>query len=166
MSKNHKKHSPYKRSKSINHIKNSRSKGNKHVKKGRKGRDCIYFDSEELTCINTHSFCNFCDNFVPKLDKTDSKKRIVKSKLSSYNDDYLELPFMASTHEKSTEYIGLSKNIGTSVHVGYMKSNDKRRHKNWCIWFEKMGKFCKYFASKCVGSSHCEKYEEKKNLNK
>lgn len=170
MSNKHKKHKSYEGSKSINHIKNSRSKGNKHIKKGRKGRDCIYYNNDKKSCNMTKRLCNFCSYFTPKSDdksdKTGSKKRTVKSKLSPYNEDYLARPFVESTHEKTNEYIGLSKNIGTPVHVGYMKSNDKRRHKNWCIWFEKVGKICKYFASKCPGSSRCEKYEERKDLDK
>lgn len=88
---------------------------------------------------------------------------MIKSKLSSYNEDYLEQPFMASTHERTNKYIGLSKNIGTPVHVGYMKSNDKRRHKARCIYYDKINKLCKWFMYKCIGSSKCDKYKEYDN---
>ena len=44
------------------YIKNSKDKSNKHVKRGRKGKDCIYFNNEKLTCNNKwhHRYNTFC----------------------------------------------------------------------------------------------------------
>lgn len=43
-------------------VKNSKNNSNKHVKKGRKGKDCVYFNDVKLTCNNkNHSKYNtFC----------------------------------------------------------------------------------------------------------
>ena len=68
----------YKKMHSINRIKNSKSKSIKHVKRGRKGKDCIYFNHEKLTCLHPLSpyhncFCNSKECGFYK-DKSPSKK--------------------------------------------------------------------------------------------
>lgn len=139
----------------IAHIKNSKNRFHKTKKRGRIGKDCIYFNNEKLICNNTNNFCNSknCIHFKPiKLDS---------GTLSEYNENYISLPQQAGTHEKTNEYLHLSKNIGTPVHVHYLKSSDPRRHKAHCIYYRKDNKHCEYIFSKCRGSSHCLHYKEK-----
>ncbi|WP_312045138.1 hypothetical protein [Anaerotignum sp.] len=142
-------------------IKNSKSKSNKHVKRGEKGKDCIYFNDEKLTCDNRFSgyyrqFCqlSYCGRFKPKESK-------VNNELSDYDESYIQPPDKASVHEFTNEYIGLSKNIGTPCHIDYLKSKGCRRHRARCIYYDKIKKFCGWFMTKCTGSSHCDKYKEK-----
>lgn len=54
----------------------------------------------------------------------------------------------------------LSQLEGTSWHVGYIKmaEDDKRRHKNWCKYYD--DGFCNFNIDKCRGSSHCQHYIE------
>lgn len=146
--------------KSVIHIKNSKSKSNKHIKRGRKGKDCIFFDDINLTCkysksMNHNQFCKSesCKDFK-------AKNVIVKQGLSGYDDTYIQLPTQQGTHERTNEYIGISKNIGTSCHVGYLQGDGHRRHKARCIYYDKVRKFCEWFMMKCAGSSKCDKYEE------
>ena len=44
------------------YVKNSKDKYNKHVKRGRKGKDCVYFNNEKLTCSSKwhHRYNTFC----------------------------------------------------------------------------------------------------------
>ncbi len=139
------------------HIKNSKSKAYKHKKQGRIGKNCKYYNDEKCTCILSYkSFCK-SDNCNCYKEK---EHKIIKS-----DDDIVPLPMQAGTHERTNEYIKISKNIGTPCHVGYMKSTEPRRHKARCIYYEKESKKCTYYLYKCVGSSRCEKYHEKE-LNK
>lgn len=104
------------------HIKNSKSKAYKHKKKGRIGKNCKYYNDEKHTCILSYkSFCKSdnCNCYEEK------EHKIIKS-----DDDIVPLPIQAGTHERTNEYIKISKNIGTPCHVGYMKSNEPRRHKD------------------------------------
>lgn len=143
----------YKKSKvGILYIKRSKNKSYKVKKRGRLGKECIYFNDEKLTCSQSGSFCHSdnCLGFTKR-----------KSKLSNYDENYLPSPYRAGTHERTNEYIALSKNIGTPMHVGYMKSHDSRRHKARCIYYNKETKSCLYYTRKCPGSSHCEKYMER-----
>ncbi len=141
---------------SINHISNSGSRSNKVVKKGLKGKDCIYFNEQKKNCQLYKKLCTFCSDFSPK-NYVPRKA----SRLSEYEEDYLVLPTQAGRHDSTREYVGLSKHIGTPVHVNYLKSNDGRRHKARCIYYCKATQKCEYFIDKCKGSAHCEKYEEK-----
>ena len=61
MSKNKKKKNK-KLNTGIIFLKNSKDKSNKHVKRVRKGKDCVYFNSEKLTCNNKwhHRYNTFC----------------------------------------------------------------------------------------------------------
>lgn len=146
--------------KSVIHIKNSKSKSNKHIKRGRKGKDCIFFNDIKLTCNNTISMCHnhFCKCETCKYFKT--KRTIAKQVLSDYDDTYIQLPTKQGVHERTNEYIGISKNIGTSCHIGYLQSDGFRRHKARCIYYDKLKKFCEWFMTRCTGSSKCDKYEE------
>lgn len=86
---------------SILHVSNSRSKSNKHVKRGLKGKDCKYFNRVKLSCDNAMSgyykqFCKPCNLF-------DS---INKKELSPYEEDYIEKPVQSFTHEKTKERTG------------------------------------------------------------
>lgn len=141
----------------IIHIKNSKSKSNKHIKRGKKGKDCIYFNDKKLTCKNRNSgyYNKFC-----RSDECNNYLSVIKQTLSQYDDSYIQLPIQSGTHEKTNEYIAVSKNIGTPCHVGYLKNNGVRRHKAKCIYYDKIKKFCKLCLYKCVGSSHCENYKE------
>lgn len=137
----------------ILYIKNSKNKSNKHVKRGRKGKDCIYFNENKLTCSNKnhYRYNNFCvsDDCLS-----------FKQKLSPYDDTYIPLPNKSSIHESDNRFIGMSKNIGTPVHGEYLKSDGYRRHKARCIYYNKKTKSCTWFSHKCIGSSHCNKYQE------
>lgn len=137
---------------SVMYIKNSKSKNNKHIKRGRKGKDCMHYNKEKKTCNRTKSFCksNGCEHFKTKKEK----------RKPNGNNVFVPLPQKVGTHEKTNEYIGISRNIGTPCHVGYIKSNEPRRHKSRCIYYKKDTKFCNWYKYKCVGSSQCEEYEE------
>ena len=142
---------------SILHVKNSRSKSVKHIKRGRKGKDCVYFNTDKLSCDNIRSpyhkqFCKLCSLFTP-VEKN--------NELSEYDENYIQLPHQAAIHESTTENIKLSRDIGTPVHVGYLKKTDTRRHKARCIYIDKATKMCKWFMRKCTSSSRCEKYRER-----
>ena len=136
----------YKKMHSINRIKNSKSKSIKHVKRGRKGKDCIYFNHEKLTCLHPLSpyhncFCNSKECGFYK-DKSPSKKPSLnhcqnRDDLSEFDRNYLPQNQQSGTHERTNEYITLSKSIGTPVHVGYLKSDGQRRHKSRCIYYKK-----------------------------
>ena len=93
--------------------------------------------------------------------KSDSCKYYKKNKIEKENDIFVTLPIQAGTHERTNEYIAVSRNIGTPCHVGYMKSNEPRRHKARCIYYDKESKKCRHYLYKCIGSSKCEKYKEK-----
>ena len=81
--------------------------------------------------------------------------------LSEYDESYIQLPDQAAIHESTMESIKLSKDIGTPVHLSYLKKNDDRRHKARCIYIDKATKMCKWFMRKCTSSSRCDKYRER-----
>ncbi|MBR6821704.1 MAG: hypothetical protein IKM87_00885 [Clostridia bacterium] len=59
-----------------------------------------------------------------------------------------------------------SKKItGTPWHPEYLKRDeeDKRRHRSRCRYYDKKGSYCNKGLVKCLGSSHCEFYEETKD---
>lgn len=146
-------------SKSILHVKNSKSKSYKHKKQGRLGKDCIYYNKEKQTCNNRMNLMYniFC--------KSDNCKYYKKKKSKKENDVFAPLPIQAGTHERTNEYIAVSRNIGTPCHVGYMKSNEPRRHKARCIYYDKSDKLCHCgksgcYMMRCGGSAHCTGYRE------
>lgn len=148
---------------SVMHISNSRSKSNKHAKRGVKGRDCIFFNADKHTCDNELSlfyrtFCNH-DHCNKRIYKNANQQD--KSGLSPYDEDYIQLPSQAGRHDATTEYIAISRNIGTPCHIGYLKSDGVRRHKSRCIYYRKDNKHCTLTFTKCKGSSHCNKYTER-----
>lgn len=144
------------------HIKNSRNKSYKHIKRGRKGKDCIYYCKEMKSCNNKNSM------YYMKFCKSDNCKYYTiyeKNKINT-NDIIVEKPLQMGIHERTNEYIVISKNIGTPVHVGYLHKTDRRRHKTKCIYYSKLDKLCKcvkcqYYNIKCSSSSSCIWYIEK-----
>ena len=80
---------------SINHIKTS-SRSNKHVKRGKKGKDCIYFNHDKLTCNYYKSlyykiFCKSsdCDYYMEETkinNKPAKKKNDVLTNKKTNND--------------------------------------------------------------------------------
>lgn len=123
-------------------------------------RTCIYYNKETTYCANkrcSKTICTTAHNCTCY-----KRKEPVKNKLSNYDDTYIQQPDQAGTHERTNEYIAVSKAIGTPCHVGYMKNPGQRRHKARCIYYDKSNKQCKYYKFKCIGSSRCEKYEERK----
>lgn len=55
--------------------------------------------------------------------------------------------------------MGINKMKGIPWHIETLKTDDERRHKNWCIHFDD-GK-CNLYEIKCSGSKNCEKYKSK-----
>lgn len=84
----------------ILHIKNSKSKSNKHKKRGNLGKDCIYYNHDKLTCScflspYNHTLCKMCDCFKSnKIENTDNE-----------NNVYIDVPIQAGIHERTNEYI-------------------------------------------------------------
>lgn len=61
----------------------------------------------------------------------------------------------------NTNYSKISKNIGTICYVGYLKTNDKRRHKVRCIYYDKFKKWYLILVCRCVvASNSCGLYKE------
>lgn len=63
----------------------------------------------------------------------------------------------------------LSEDIGTPSHIDYLKSNDDRRHKSRCIYYDKSDKKCYCgkcgnYLMKCAGSGQCVRYNEDKEI--
>lgn len=116
-------------------------------------RDCIHCNDKTLICQKVKSeFYNItcrprnCKDFTPTQ----------MPQLTPY-----ALTYQAGTHERSNEYIRVSKNVGTAMHVGYMKSNEARRHKSRCEFYDKNLKYCEIKKRTCPGSARCNSYREK-----
>lgn len=148
-------------SKSILHIKNSKSKSNKHKQRGKIGKDCLNYNPDLKICNINQAFCKSknCTMYAKDTETND---------LSNYNDSFISLPQKAGTHETSNQYISVSRNIGTMCHVGYMHKPDgeNRRHKSRCIFLIKSSNICNKRHFKCIGSNRCEYYCEKQTYNK
>ena len=144
-------------SSSIIRIKRSKDRTNKHTKRGRKGKDCKYFDNIQLVCGLNGRLCN--SKYCKKYNKIKNTDNCIDD-LHIGDETYIEIPRISGTHEKTNEYIPISKKIGTPCHIGYIKSDGIRRHKTKCIYYIKEGKFCKYYGFKCIGSSKCVQYME------
>lgn len=134
-------------------VKNSKNKSYKVRKRGRLGKNCVHYNHEKLSCKLSGIFCKSdgCNSYESKISDT----------LSEYNENYIQIPKMSGTHERTNEYISVSKNIGTPCHVGYLKSKDERRHKAKCIYYNKSTKNCKLLVCHCPGSSRCVHYRTK-----
>lgn len=121
-----------------------------------KGKSCIYFDTEKLTCkyFAERKLFQFCKNA--------SACKYYKKKLSKYNDTYIQLPLQEYYHSITKDHFLLTKNIGTPCHSEYlkMKSGDARRDKRRCIYYEKSQKWCSHNDFVCPGSTHCDDYIE------
>lgn len=136
-----------------------------HAVKGKDGKrqhkkSCLYYDVDTENCMNNNcssTVCYTAHNFT----EYRRKEKEVKSKLSDYDETYIQKPFKASIHEPDNRYIRISRNIGTPMHGEYLKSDGIRRHKARCIYYNKVGKLCNYFVRKCLGTSRCNEYKEK-----
>lgn len=125
-------------------------------------KSCMYYDTDNCKCKNDNCSKVICDTAHNcTAYKRKEKEKIKKKKLSDYDENFLKIPYLASVHEPDTRYIGLSKNIGTPVHVGFLKSDGLRRHKARCIFYDKINKMCELFFKKCTGSSRCNDYIER-----
>lgn len=87
----------------------------------------------------------------------------MKNKHKKNNNNPIDIPVQSGIHDIYKS--GLSRNIGTAVHVGYLHSNDDRRHKSRCIYYDKSDKLCHCgksgcYMMRCGGSSHCTCYRE------
>ncbi len=128
-------------------------------------KTCVYYEKVTQRCTNTKCSRAYCYSGTcgayKRREKPDQKKEI-QDGLSSYDENYIHTPGQAGIHERTNEYIQVSKNIGTPCHVGYMKKpeREKRRHKSRCINYISNGKECRILNSRCTGSSHCNNYEE------
>lgn len=146
-------------------IKN-KSKSIKHIKRGKKGKDCIYFNHDKLACNNKVSLCygklcKVCDFY----DNTGTDTKSNHTNTNNIDITIPDTPIQAFIHDiYNTDK--LSKDIGTPIHTGYLHSNDDRRHKSRCIYYNnnicKCGKSGCYLI-KCYGSTHCIFYEDKIN---
>lgn len=122
-------------------------------------RTCIFYDKDTQKCTNNKCSIIICTT-AHNCTCYKRKQKEPKQKLSPYNDTYTPLPYKSSIHESDNRFIGMSKNIGTPVHGEYLKSDGYRRHKARCIYYNKKTKLCTWFSHKCIGSSHCNKYQE------
>ena len=52
--------------------------------------------------------------------------------------------------------MGINKLQGVPWHVETLKKNDDRRHKNWCVHYNKGN--CALYDRKCIGSKNCDNY--------
>lgn len=87
----------------------------------------------------------------------------MKNKHKKNNNSPIDIPVQSGIHDIYSS--GLSRNIGTAVHVGYLHSNDDRRHKSRCIYYDKSDRSCHCgksgcYMMRCGGSSHCTCYRE------
>lgn len=48
--------------------------------------------------------------------------------------------------------------MGTPNHPCYLRTNEERRDKRKCDYYEVTTKWCKAKGLKCIGSAHCERY--------
>ena len=137
-----------------------------HTVKGKNGkrqhkRSCVYYDVDTELCKNNNCSKSVCTTAHNCTGYKRKEKKVIKSNLSSYDESYIQKPNKAGIHERNTFVSGMSRNIGTVVHEGFLKSDGKRRHKARCIYYDKVGKICSFVVSKCIGSSHCKNYKEK-----
>ena len=131
-------------------------------------RTCLYYDSSTQKCMNERcstSYCMTSHNCTMYSRKVKNNQKEHNNQLSDYDDDYIELPYQATTHQNDYRYIALSKSIGMPVNVQYLKKadNDARRHKTRCIHYYYNTKNCSIKGKQCAGSSRCDNYKEKKD---
>ena len=60
---------------------------------------------------------------------------------------------------------GLSRLTGTPWHVERMvrEEGDSRRHRSRCKFYRKHDSYCSQLVGRCMGSAHCDYYEETEN---
>ena len=54
--------------------------------------------------------------------------------------------------------MGVRHMTGTPWHLETLKSNDSRRHKSNCGYYD--NGHCQFYIEPCRGSAHCDKYDE------
>ena len=54
--------------------------------------------------------------------------------------------------------MGVRHMTGTPWHLETLKSNDNRRHKSNCGYYD--NGYCRFYIESCHGSAHCDKYDE------
>jgi len=54
--------------------------------------------------------------------------------------------------------MGVNQMTGTPWHLETLKSNDSRRHKSNCGYYD--NGYCKFYIESCRGSAHCDHYDE------
>lgn len=96
-----------------------------------KGKSCVYFDTEKLTCkyFAERKLFQFCKN--ASACKYYKKILLTKNIGTPCHSEYLK-----------------------------MKSGDTRRDKRRCIYYEKTEKWCSHNDFVCPGSTHCDDYIE------
>lgn len=131
------------------------------MSKRRHKSNCKYYEKETQKCNNPKCSKSIC---VTSANCSCYKEREILNNAKKTDEEELFLlkPYQEGIHESNNMYIGVSRRIGTPMHVGYMKSNDDRRHKARCIFYDKTRNYCKYYYHKCIGSSICNKYEEQR----
>ena len=142
------------------------SKKGKRTRKDK--RTCIFYNPKNQKCKNEKCHISYCVNakdctqYKRKKKNKTTVKTIKTDKNIRYQDQYLDYPNQSGIHESiPVQNMILSKNIGTPCHTEFLKSKDKRRHKTRCIYYEKIDKFCTWLKTRCSGSTHCKKYQEK-----
>ena len=59
--------------------------------------------------------------------------------------------------------MGISKHLtGTPWHIEKMvrAEGDPRRHRSRCCYFRKTDTYCTSYKKRCIGSAHCNRYNE------
>ena len=54
--------------------------------------------------------------------------------------------------------MGVNQMTGTPWHLETLKSNDSRRHRSNCGYYD-CG-YCRFYIENCRGSAHCDRYDE------
>ena len=120
-------------------------------------KSCVYYEKNSEKCLNQKCHVSICVS-ASKCDVY--KRKNNKDSLSEYDENYVIKPLQSSIHDNNVSSV-ISRKTGTTMHIGFLKSDGKRRHKAKCIYYERVQKTCKKLVRKCVGSSHCKWYKEK-----
>ena len=129
-------------------------------------RQCIYYDGVNNKCTNKGCSKVYCQTARGCPCYNTKSSTIVQNTktddLSAYDENYIAIPNQAGTHERTNEYITVSKTVGTQMHVGYLHSGEhKRRHIARCIYFDRSRHYCTEKGIECRNSRYCTLYTEK-----
>ncbi len=133
---------------------------------GRKDkRSCVYYCKDSQKCINDKCSVIYCVSAsgcgsYKRRNKGIKSNNINNDNKGSLIDSIVIHDNIASVKDNINYSNAISKNIGTNCHVGYLKRNDKRRHKTRCIYYDKVKKWCLMLVCRCVGSNRCGLYKE------